>query len=257
MLKAVILAAGKGTRMKSDKPKVIHQVLSKPMVYYSIEAAKQAGADEVCIIVGYQADVVKQSVDDVYKADAYEEETAKHSICYALQEQQLGTGHAVKCASSFIGTEGTVVILCGDTPLVTGDTLKKAIQTHETEGNGVTVISAILREPFGYGRIIRDASGLQKIVEEKDASEEERLVQEVNSGMYIFQCGALSEALAQISNHNAQEEYYLPDTIEIIKNMGLKVGAVPMDNADEIKGVNTLEQLAEAESIMSWRGRSV
>lgn len=258
MLKAVILAAGKGTRMKSDKPKVVHQVMGKPMVYYSIEAAKQAGADEVCVIVGYQADVVKEAVANIYPAevDAYKDETKTSGfICYALQEEQLGTGHAVKCASSFIGTEGNVVILCGDTPLVTGDTLKKAIRTHEAEGNGVTVISAILSQPFGYGRIIRDASGLQKIVEEKDATEEEKLVQEVNSGMYIFRADALSEALSQISNHNAQGEYYLPDTIEIIKNMGFAVNAVPMDDADEIKGVNTLEQLAEAESIMSWRGR--
>lgn len=251
MLKAVILAAGKGTRMKSDKPKVVHQVMGKPMVYYSIEAAKQAGVDKVCVIVGYQADVVKEAVVEAYQNQA----ETKHFISYALQEEQLGTGHAVKCASSFIGTEGNVVILCGDTPLVTGDTLKKAIQTHETEGNGVTVISAILSQPFGYGRIIRDASGLQKIVEEKDATEEEKLVQEVNSGMYIFRADALSEALSQISNHNAQGEYYLPDTIEIIKNMGFSVNAVPMDDADEIKGVNTLEQLAEAESLMSWRGR--
>lgn len=258
MLKAVILAAGKGTRMKSDKPKVIHQVLGKPMVYYSIEAAKKAGADEVCIIVGYQAELVKTAVADVYKAEIDAVDGAGgagSSICYALQEEQLGTGHAVKCASSFIGTKGNVVILCGDTPLVTGDTLKKAIATHEMEENGVTVISAILDHPFGYGRIIRDASGLQKIVEEKDASEEERHVQEVNSGMYVFRCDALTEALEQISNDNAQGEYYLPDAIEIIKKMGFAVNAVPMDNADEIKGVNTLEQLAEAESIMSWRGR--
>lgn len=260
MLKAVILAAGKGTRMKSDKPKVIHQVIGKPMVYYSIEAARQAGADEVCIIVGYQAEMVKTAVADVYQTEAdanHEIKKTGNTISYALQEEQLGTGHAVKCASSFVGTEGNVIILCGDTPLVTGDTLKKALLMHESEGNAVTVISAILENPFGYGRIIRDASGLQKIVEEKDATEDEKLVQEVNSGMYIFRADALSDALSKITNDNAQGEYYLPDTIEIIKNMGLSVNAVPMDNADEIKGVNTLEQLAEAESIMSWRGRTI
>lgn len=250
MLKAVILAAGKGTRMKSDKPKVAHFVMGRPMVYYSIEAAKQAGAQEICVIVGYQAGMVKEAVSGAYH-DAGE---CLPSVSYVLQEEQLGTGHAVKCAAEFIGTEGNVMILCGDTPLVTGQTLKKAVAAHEQRKNGVTVISAILQEPFGYGRIIRSAAGLQKIVEEKDASKQEKLVHEVNSGMYIFRCDALSEALFRISNHNAQGEYYLPDTIEIIRNMGLPVDAVPLEDADEIKGVNTPEQLAEAENIMRQRG---
>ena len=244
MVKAVILAAGKGTRMKSDKPKVVHQAMGKPMVYYSIEAARHAGADSVCVIVGYKADEVKaaisQSVTDV-------------SVDYALQEEQLGTGHAVKCASDFIGKEGDVIILCGDTPMVTGDTLKKALDYHRENGDGVTVISAILDEPFGYGRIIRNGDSLEKIVEEKDADAEEKAVKEVNSGMYIFDCAALQDALSQISNDNAQGEYYLPDAIEIIKKSGLKASAVPMDDADQIRGVNTLEQLAEAERIMEAR----
>ena len=176
MVKSVILAAGKGTRMKSDKPKVVHQVMGKPMVYYSIEAARQAGADEVCVIVGYKADEVKSaiaaSVNDV-------------KVDYALQEEQLGTGHAVKCAADFIGRDGDVIILCGDTPLVTGDTLRKALDFHKESGNGVTVISAMLDDPFGYGRIIRDGDSLAKIVEQKDADEAEQAVKEVNSGMYI------------------------------------------------------------------------
>ena len=244
MVKSVILAAGKGTRMKSDKPKVVHQVMGKPMVYYSIEAARQAGADEVCVIVGYKADEVKSaiaaSVNDV-------------KVDYALQEEQLGTGHAVKCAADFIGRDGDVIILCGDTPLVTGDTLRKALDFHKDSGNGVTVISAMLDDPFGYGRIIRDGDSLAKIVEQKDADEAEQAVKEVNSGMYIFACAALQDALSQISNDNAQGEYYLPDAIEIIKKMGLPASAVPMDDADQIRGVNTLEQLADAEKIMENR----
>ena len=187
MVKSVILAAGKGTRMKSDKPKVVHQVMGKPMVYYSIEAARQAGADEVCVIVGYKADEVKSaiaaSVNDV-------------KVDYALQEEQLGTGHAVKCAADFIGRDGDVIILCGDTPLVTGDTLRKALDFHKESGNGVTVISAMLDDPFGYGRIIRDGDSLAKIVEQKDADEAEKAVKEVNSGMYIFDCAALQDALS-------------------------------------------------------------
>ena len=173
--------------------------------------------------------------------------------CFARQKEQLGTGHAVKCASDFIGNDGDVVVLCGDTPLVTADTLESAIRRHKTDGNGVTVISAMLDDPFGYGRIIRDDKGLDRIVEQKDATEEEQAVCEVNSGMYIFQCDALLSALSQVKNDNAQGEYYLPDTIGIIKAMGLPVDAVPMDDADQIRGVNTLEQLVEAEEIMKNR----
>lgn len=246
MVKAVILAAGKGTRMKSDKPKVVHKALGKPMVYYSIEAAKNAGADSVCVIVGYKADEVRSAVEE-YVTDT--------EVCYAVQEQQLGTGHAVKCAADFVGDEGDVMILCGDTPLVTGDTLRRALQIHQRDDNGVTVISAVLDNPFGYGRIIRSGDILERIVEEKDASDEERAVCEVNSGMYIFDCAALSDALSKITNDNAQGEYYLPDAIEIIKNAGLRAAAVPVGSADEIRGVNTPEQLADAERLMEENRR--
>ena len=215
MLKAIILAAGKGTRMKSDKPKVVHEVLGKPMVYYSIEAAKNAGCEKVCVIVGYKAEEVEHSIHATYESLGLADEM-KNRVSYALQKEQLGTGHAVKCASDFIGNDGDVVVLCGDTPLVTADTLESAIRRHKTDGNGVTVC-------------------------------------EVNSGMYIFQCDALLSALSQVKNDNAQGEYYLPDTIGIIKAMGLPVDAVPMDDADQIRGVNTLEQLVEAEEIMKNR----
>lgn len=252
MLKAIILAAGKGTRMKSDKPKVVHEVLGKPMVYYSIEAAKNAGCEKVCVIVGYKAEEVEHSIHTTYESLGLADEM-NNRVSYALQKEQLGTGHAVKCASDFIGNDGDVVVLCGDTPLVTADTLESAIRRHKTDGNGVTVISAVLDDPFGYGRIIRDDKGLDRIVEQKDATEEEQAVCEVNSGMYIFQCDALLSALSQVKNDNAQGEYYLPDTIGIIKAMGLPVDAVPMDDADQIRGVNTLEQLVEAEEIMKNR----
>ena len=244
MVKAVILAAGKGTRMKSDKPKVVHQAMGRPMVYYSIEAARQAGADRVCVIVGYKAEEVKKAIS---------ESVADVSVEYAVQSEQLGTGHAVKCAADFVGEDGDVIILCGDTPLVTGDTLKKALDYHQKNDNGVTVISAMLDDPYGYGRIIRNGDTLEKIVEEKDADDSEKSVKEVHSGMYIFDCNDLQKALGLISNDNAQGEYYLPDTIEIIKKMGRKAAAIPMDDADQIRGVNTLEQLAAAEAIMRSR----
>ncbi len=249
MLKAVILAAGKGTRMKSEKPKVVHQVMGKPMVYYSIEAAINAGCEKVCVIVGYKADEVKQSVKEAYQSLGREERLLEQ-VSYVFQEEQLGTGHAVKCAADFIGDDGDLIVLCGDTPLVTAETLSGAVSQHILSGNGVTVISAMLDDPFGYGRIIRDDKGLSRIVEQKDASEEEQAVKEVNSGMYIFKCGALNKALDMITNDNAQGEYYLPDTIEIIKEMGYTVDAAVMEDATQIKGVNTLTQLAEAETIM-------
>jgi bifunctional UDP-N-acetylglucosamine pyrophosphorylase/glucosamine-1-phosphate N-acetyltransferase len=240
MLKAVILAAGKGTRMKSDLPKVVHRVNNKPMVEYAIDAAKGAGADAICLVVGYQSEVVKENV-------------ASH-VTYAMQTEQLGTGHAVKCAKEFIGTEGETLILFGDTPLITGETLKSLVEFHREHGNGVTVLSAKVENPTGYGRIIRNADhSFQKSVEHKDANAEELLSKEVNSGMYVFNTKELSEALDQLTTNNAQGEYYLPDTLTIIKDKGWKVDAYMLDNPVEISGVNDQEQLKEAEQIMNKR----
>lgn len=242
-VKAVILAAGKGTRMKSELPKVIHTALGKPMVEYSIEAALGAGAaeEDVCLVVGHKADLVKDAV--------------KENVTYVMQKEQLGTGHAVKCAQDFIGTEGITMVLCGDTPLITGTTLKKLVEIHEKADNTVTVLSAYADDPNGYGRIIKDSWGkFMKIVEHKDASHEERRVNEINSGMYVFNSDALSKALELLSNDNAQGEYYLTDTIEIIKNEGLgEVDTVVIDDMDEIMGVNSMDQLKEAERILQYR----
>lgn len=239
-IKAVILAAGKGTRMNSDLPKVVQEIEHRPMVEYVIDAVKAAGANEICLVVGYQAEVVKRSV--------------KSKVSYAMQEEQLGTGHAVKCARDFIGTEGSTLVLCGDTPVITGKTLKKLIRHHQENHNAITVLSAFVENPTGYGRIIRDKNGdFVKIVEQKDASEEELKSKEINSGMYIFDSGALSEALELLNNHNAQGEYYLPDTLTIIKEKGKKADAFVLSDASEIAGVNTPEQLAEAEFIMHSR----
>lgn len=242
-LKAVILAAGKGTRMKSELPKVIHEALGKPMVEYSIGAAMEAGAKEsdICLVVGHKAEMVK--------------ETVKENVIFVLQEEQLGTGHAVKCAKDFIGNEGLTMVLCGDTPLITGATLKKLVDVHVTEGNAITVLTAIAEDPTGYGRIIKDSWGkFVKIVEQKDATLEEQRVQEINSGMYIFNSDILTAALSKLTNDNAQGEYYLTDTIEIVKSEGLGVVAtMVIDDMAEIKGVNSPEQLAEAEEILRMR----
>lgn len=242
-LKAVILAAGKGTRMKSDLPKVVHTVNKKPMVEYAIEAAKGAGANEVCLVVGYKSEVVKKSITS--------------NVTYAIQEKQLGTGHAVKCAKDFIGVEGDTLILFGDTPLITSDTLKKLVQFHRQNQNKVTVLSALVDNPTGYGRIIRSKDGnFLKSVEHKDASEEELLSHEVNSGMYVFDARKLSEALELITNNNAQGEYYLPDALTILKEKGCKVDAYVLENAVEMTGVNDKEQLKQVESIVKKRMKS-
>lgn len=242
-VKAVILAAGKGTRMKSELPKVIHEALEKPMVKYSIEAAIEAGAEpsDVCLVVGHKAELVRNIVGD--------------SVTYVLQEEQLGTGHAVKCASDFIGKEGLTMVLCGDTPLITGKTLKRLVETHIAEGNAITVLTARVDNPMGYGRIIKDNWGkFVKIVEQKDATMEEQRVDEINSGMYIFDSAILSEALSKLTNNNAQGEYYLTDTIEIVKSEGLgEVATMIIDDVNEIKGVNSPEQLKEAEDILRSR----
>ncbi len=241
-LKAVILAAGKGTRMKSDLPKVLHEINGRTMVEYVIDAAREAGAEEICLVVGHKAELVKERIGS--------------GVTYVLQEEQLGTGHAVKCALDFIGTEGDTMILCGDTPVITGRTLKELLAYHRLYELKATVLSTILEDATGYGRIVRDASGnFQRIVEQKDATPEEQAIREINSGMYVFRSADLSDSLMQIRNDNAQKEYYLTDTIEIIHNQshsgdGIAVGAMATERADETRGVNTTEQLAEAAELL-------
>lgn len=240
MLKAVILAAGQGTRMKSKLPKVVHKIMGKCMVEHAITAAKEAGADEICVVVGHGADIVKSEI--------------KSEVTFVTQDKQLGTGHAVKCARDFIGREGETMILFGDTPLITGATLKRLVEMHKFTGNAITVLSAKIEDPTGYGRIIRDLDGsFVKSVEHKDATEEERLCDEVNSGMYVFNSAELYDALDKITNNNAQGEYYLPDTLMIIKDKGLSVDAMVVEDATEIEGVNSRVQLAHAESVMKRR----
>jgi bifunctional UDP-N-acetylglucosamine pyrophosphorylase/glucosamine-1-phosphate N-acetyltransferase len=240
MLKAVILAAGQGTRMKSKLPKVVHKVMGKCMVEHAITAAREAGADEICVVVGHGADIVKREITS--------------NVTFVTQDKQLGTGHAVKCARDFIGKDGSTLILFGDTPLITGETLNRLVKAHEFEGNAITVLSAILDNPAGYGRIIRSLDGtFIKSVEHKDATDEERLCNEVNSGMYVFESAELYEALDLLTNDNAQGEYYLPDTLTIIKDKGLKVDAMVVDDPTEIEGVNSRVQLAHAEDIMKKR----
>ena len=240
-LKAVILAAGKGTRMKSDLPKVVHRIEDKCLVDYAIDAALGAGAEEICLVVGYKNEVVRESI-------------SHKNVQFVLQEEQLGTGHAVKCAKDFLGEEGETLILFGDTPLITSETLLKLEEHHRKHGNAVTVLSAMVEEPEGYGRIIRDADGcFVKSVEHKDANAAELKSHEINSGMYIFETKELKEALEKITPNNAQGEYYLPDTLTIIKEKGLRVDAYALDDPEDITGVNDQEQLRSAAVVIRRR----
>ena len=227
MFTSVILAAGMGTRMKSKMPKVLHTVCGKPLSKWVIDASKAAGADKVCAVVGHKA----------------------------LQAEQKGTGHAVMQAIDVIkNSKGEVVILNGDTPLITAETINKAIEYHKNNDNQATVITAILDDATGYGRIVRDNDGsVLKIVEQKDASEEEKKINEVNSGMYVFDAQSLVYALDKITPNNAQGEYYLTDTLEILLSAGKKIGGYAISDNDEIRGINDRVQLNEAEKIMQKR----
>ena len=241
MFTSVILAAGMGTRMKSKMPKVLHKVCGKPLSKWVIDASKAAGADKVCAVVGHKAETVKEVLGDVCE--------------FALQAEQKGTGHAVMQAIDVIkNSKGEVVILNGDTPLITAETINKAIEYHKNNGNQATVITAILDDATGYGRIVRDNDGsVLKIVEQKDASEEEKKINEVNSGMYVFDAQSLVYALDKITPNNSQGEYYLTDTLEILLSAGKKIGGYAISDNDEIRGINDRVQLNEAEKIMQKR----
>ena len=238
--KAIILAAGKGTRMKSKYPKVIHKVCGKEMVNHVIDVSKKSGVKDIVAILGHGCDVVKEKLPT--------------DTMIAMQTEQLGTGHAVKMAKDYIKDEDTIVVLCGDTPLIKEETLKRLFDYHLENGYHTTVLTTEVDNPTGYGRIIRDENqDLLKIVEQKDANEEEKLVKEINSGIYCFNGKSLRESLDLLDNNNAQGEYYLTDTIQIMRNKGLKVGAYNGSTIEELMGVNSRVELSRAEDIMRKR----
>ncbi len=238
--KAIILAAGKGTRMKSQYPKVIHKVCGKEMVNHVINVSKKSGVNDIVAILGHGSEVVKERLPE--------------GTMIAMQTEQLGTGHAVKMAKEYINDEDTIVVLCGDTPLIKEDTLKRLFSYHLENGYHATVLTTKVDNPTGYGRIIRDNNeDLLKIVEQKDANEEEKAVNEINSGIYCFNGKSLREALDLIDNNNAQGEYYLTDTIYIMRDKGQKVGAYNGSTIEELMGVNSRVELSKAEEIMRKR----
>ncbi len=238
---SIILAAGQGTRMKSDLYKVLHPILGKPMIEYVIEALQAIQTDHLVTVVGYGAEKVKETVGN--RSD------------FVLQEEQLGTAHAVRQAEALLsGKPGTTLVVCGDTPLITAETFEELFAFHEKEGAKATILTTKVEDPTGYGRIIRNDSGeVERIVEEKDADEKERQVQEINTGTYCFDNELLFEALKQVDNNNAQGEYYLPDVIEILRKQGEKISAFVTENNEETIGINDRVALAEAEAIMKRR----
>ncbi len=240
-VKAVILAAGEGSRMKSKKPKVLHEILGKTMVDYVIRTARESGAEEICVVIGHKAEQVQAGI-------------AERNVHFALQAEQKGTGHAVMMAGDFIDEDADMLILYGDTPLITGATLKRLIDTHRAERYDVTVVSVLTQDPTGYGRIMRnDAGHFRRIVEHKDATETERMINEINTGIYIFKGKALKESLAKLDNNNVQGEYYLTDCMELIRKAGGTAEAVTARDADEFFGVNSRIQLAQAAQLMKER----
>ena len=242
-IKSVILAAGKGTRMKWDIPKVLHKIFEKPLLGYVLDSVKDITTENF-VIVGHHAEEVKEYVEKNYQ-------NAKT----VLQTPQLGTGHAVSMVCPYLEDySGQILILCGDTPLITSETLKKFVEYHNSNNSDLTVMSTIFENPANYGRIIREQDGsLKCIVEEKDATLEEKAVKEVNAGIYILNWAKVKPAFSQLTSNNAQGEYYLTDIISWGKNNGLKVNAFILENSDEIYGINSRKNLAEASKIMNTR----
>jgi len=242
-LAALILAAGKGTRMKSGLVKVMHTIGDKPMIYWPVKAARAAGAIRTVLVVGHQAEKVR---------NCFAEEP---SLDFVIQEEQLGTGHAVGCASHTLsGFRGEVLILCGDVPLIRPETLREILTYHGTAGATLTVVTSSIEDPHGYGRVVKGEDGnVLKIVEEKDASPEEKKINEINTGIYCVDAGFLFKAVAALKNNNAQGEFYLTDIVKQGADQGKRCLSFAMADTEEIMGVNDRVQLAAAAKVLRKR----
>jgi bifunctional UDP-N-acetylglucosamine pyrophosphorylase/glucosamine-1-phosphate N-acetyltransferase len=238
---AVILAAGLGTRMKSKIPKVLHQLAGVPLVSHVLDALKEAAVDDIIIVLGYQGEMVEKTLGKDYR--------------YVYQQEQLGTGHALLQALPLLQeyAGGHCLVLCGDTPLLTGETLKNLKERHLQTGAKATVLTAKLDNPSGYGRIIKGSGGIKRIVEERDATVEEKLIKEINTGAYCFDLASVKEGLARLTPANAQGEYYLTDIIKFLVDQKERVETYLLENAWEALGVNNRIQLAEAEAYLRRR----
>jgi bifunctional UDP-N-acetylglucosamine pyrophosphorylase/glucosamine-1-phosphate N-acetyltransferase len=233
-LHLVVLAAGKGTRMKSRLPKVLHSAAGLPLIEHVLRTAGRMSPGSIVIVVGHQADAVRAALQST------------PDLLFVLQEPQLGTGHALlQTEAALAGASGTVILLSGDVPLLRAETLQRLVTHHEGTGAAATVLTAVAPDPSGYGRIERNGGRISGIVEDKDASPAQRAIREINSGIYAFDIAPLFAALRQIGSANAQGEYYLPDLVRIYRDRGLVVETVTLDDPEEILGVNSRKELAQ------------
>ncbi|MEU3074351.1 bifunctional UDP-N-acetylglucosamine diphosphorylase/glucosamine-1-phosphate N-acetyltransferase GlmU [Streptomyces laurentii] len=242
----VVLAAGEGTRMKSKTPKVLHEIAGRSLVGHVVSAARELEPADLIVVVGHARERVAAHLEEGYAGTRT-----------AVQEKQLGTGHAVRTALDELGRtpEGTVVVVCGDTPLLSGATLKALAATHAADGNAVTVLTAEVPDSTGYGRIVRDAAtgAVTEIVEHKDATDEQRAIREINSGVFAFDGALLADALGKVRTDNSQGEEYLTDVLGILRADGHRVGASVAGDHREILGINNRVQLSEARVLLNRR----
>ncbi len=242
LISVLILAAGKGTRMKSARAKVLHEVFFAPMVHHVLDVVGSLGIAKTVVVVGHQRQEVEESLSE-------------YSVSFAFQDQQLGTGHAVIVAREQLTQHGgTVLILCGDTPLIRSTTLAAMLEEHRQSKAALTVMTTELAEPWGYGRILKDEEGvLMGIVEEKDATDKQRKIQEINAGVYAVEADFLFDALENVGSDNAQGEVYLTDIVGVAGRTGKLVKAFGCDDSDEVLGVNSRVELALAHGRLQER----
>ena len=238
----IILAAGKGKRMKSDLAKVLNSLCGLPMLTYPVAAARAAGSKKIVVVIGHQAGQIREEFQD-------------QGLIFAEQREQLGSGHAVlQAEEAFRDHDGTIVILCGDVPLIRPETVRSLYDRHRKEGATVTVLTTIPEDPAGYGRVVKaDGGRVVKIVEEKDAAPEEKKIREINTGIYCVESRFLFPAVAGLGNRNVQREYYLTDIVEIAYNNGLRASSSLAPDPVEVMGINTPEELERAGRRMAAR----
>ena len=235
----VILAAGQGTRMKSRLPKVLHPVAGRPIIEHVLRTARSVSPATISLIVGHQADAVRERL------------TGQPDVRFAVQEPQLGTAHALQQAEPVLkDRSGTLVLIYGDVPLLTGATLQRLLATHTAANAAATVVTAMVDRPYGYGRIVRSRGRIARIVEERDASPAERAIKEINSGIYAFDLAPLWDALRAIASQNAQGEFYLTDLVAVYRRRKLPVETLVLDDVNETRGINSRSELAEVSAIV-------